>query len=142
VAGLSQRAFARRAGVTQQAISAAVRDGRLIADADGLDPATSPNAAYIAAHRAGNGTNESAGTDPQVAALRAKARWMAQRLQRVVDAHVEKAAIAEGIRQTLHQLCAAAPLIPHRYGRVVTAQLGIDEDVARALLQDVADLLS
>jgi hypothetical protein len=62
-------------------------------------------------------------------------------LQRVEAAHVERAAIAEGIRQTLDMLCAAAPLIPHRYRRVVAARLRIDEDVAGALLQDVAELL-
>ena len=48
---------------------------------------------------------------------------------------------AEGMRQTLQHLCAAAPLIPHRYRKVVAARLRIDEDVAGALLQDVADLL-
>ena len=135
---LSKSAFARLADVSQPAVSTAVGEGRLVAEAGKLDPGHPVNAAFIAAHRNGNGAN---GTEAQVAALIAKARWLAERLQRMVDAHVEKAAIAEGIRQTLLLLCDAAPLIPHRYSKAVATRLGISEDAARALLQDVADLL-
>jgi hypothetical protein len=138
MAGLSQHAFARLAGVSQPSVSLAVGEGRLSAKASELDPEHPLNAAFIAAHRTGNGAN---GTEAQIALLVVKARWMAERLQCVVDAHVEKAAIAEGIRQTLLHLCEAAPMIPHRYSKVVAARLAISEDTARSLLQDVADLL-
>jgi hypothetical protein len=134
---LSKSAFARLANVSQPAVSMAVGEGRLVDEAGKLDPEHPVNAAFVAAHRTGNIN----GTEARIAMLEVKARWMAERLARVVDAHVEKAAIADGIRQTLDQLCAAAPLIPHRYSRVVAARLSIDEDVAGALLQDVADLL-
>lgn len=137
MATLSHRAFARLTGLSHQAIGRAVREGRLIVEADGLDPEHPANAAYISAHHTGS-TN---GTEAQIAALHAKARWQAERLQRVVDGHVEKVSIAEGVKATLLLLQVAAPLIPNRYGRVVAARLEISEDAARALLQDVADLL-
>jgi hypothetical protein len=135
---LSKSAFARLANVSQPAVSMAVGEGRLVAEAGKLDPGHPVNATFIAAHRNDNGAN---GTEAQVSALIVKARWQADRLKRAVDAHVEKAAIAGGIRQTLQHLCEAAPLLPDRYGRVVAARLGITEDVARALLQDVTGLL-
>ena len=47
--------------------------------------------------------------------MRTKGRWLAERLARVVDAHVEKATVAEGIKENLLLLESAAPLIPHRY---------------------------
>jgi hypothetical protein len=138
MAGLSQREFARRAGVAQQSVLNAAHEGRLQVEAGKLDPEHPLNAGFIASHRAGNGA---VGTEAKLGVLTTKARWLTERLQRVEAAHVERAAIAEGIRQTLDMLCAAAPLIPHRYRRVVAARLRIDEDVAGALLQDVAELL-
>ena len=135
---LSKSAFARLANVSQPAVSMAVGEGRLVAEDGTLDPDDPTNAAFIAVHRNGNGTN---GTAAKLGVLTTKARWLEERLQRVEAAHVERVAIAEGIRQTLHHLVDTAPLIPARYSKVVAARLGITEDVARALLREVADRL-
>ena len=56
MAALSQTAFSRLAGVSQQAVSLAVRSGHLMQDAAGrLDPEEPPNEAWIKTHRAGWG---------------------------------------------------------------------------------------
>ena len=135
---LSKSAFARLAGISQQSVTQAAGEGRLIAEGGKLDPEHPTNAAFIAAHQNGNGAN---GSEAQIAMLEVKARWQEERLQRIVDAHVERAATAEGIRQTLHHLVDAALLLPDRYGRAVAARLNITETAARALLEDVADRL-
>jgi hypothetical protein len=77
-AGLSHRAFGRRAGVRHQSIGAAIRDGRLIADTAGrLDPAHPVNAAFVARHAPGTRTADDSAA--QVASLVAKAALLRQR---------------------------------------------------------------
>ena len=66
---------------------------------------------------------------------------MGERLQRVADAHVEKAVVAGDVRDTLLRLCAAAPLLRDRYARAFALDLGITEIEAHAILQDFAKIL-
>jgi hypothetical protein len=49
--------------------------------------------------------------------------------------------VADDVKATLLRLRAAVPLIPRRYGKAFAAGLEIREDEARAILQEVADLL-
>ena len=54
MARLNQSEFARRAGVTPQAVSKALRAGHLIAGPDGrLDPAARPNRHWLGLHQNG-----------------------------------------------------------------------------------------
>jgi hypothetical protein len=56
VAVLSQRAFARLADVSHQAIGKALRAGHLVDEAGRLDPDEATNAAWLARHRDGLGS--------------------------------------------------------------------------------------
>ena len=50
MAGLSQRKFAVLARVSRQAIARAVREGRVVTGADGIDPGHRTNRNYLALH--------------------------------------------------------------------------------------------
>jgi hypothetical protein len=76
--GLSQTAFARIAGTTQQAVSLAVKHRRLVSDAAGqLDPDEARNKNWIKAHWSSSGRPLSTGRNGRRSPANARKRWVA-----------------------------------------------------------------
>jgi hypothetical protein len=128
VIGLSQRAFARLAGVTQQAISAAVRDGRLILAAGKLDPEHPTNAAFIACHAPGSGS--ASGTCAQVRAFQAKARLLRHRLEDQEATLVERDAYLRRSLERVPVVRAWLAGIPERRAEELAAAVGCPVETA------------
>jgi hypothetical protein len=138
--GLSDRRFAKLAGVSRQAVAKARRVGRLVADNAGwLDPTHQTNAAFITSHETRmSGTR---GTEVQVRALLAKARWLATWLERHEAAHYDRKVLAERWRAAAFAILEAIPKIPDRYTPWFADAIGKPEAVARQILERCVTLL-
>ena len=133
-AALSNRSFARLAGVSHQSVAQARREGRLVAGADGrLDPEQPVNAAYLALHRPAEtgGGSETA----QLDALLARGSLMRHVIERMEADYVERAAIAEQWRAEARRICDQLATIPERWTATVAEELGRPEEQVRTALE-------
>jgi hypothetical protein len=132
MAGLSQRAFARRAGVAQQSVMNAAHEGRLHTEAGKLDPEHPVNAAFIASHRNGNGAN---GTAAQLGALIAKANLTRHAIDRTEAEYLDRAEVAELWAEHARLIQARLATLPDRQAGRLAQELGCTLATARSILE-------
>ena len=140
MAGLSQRAFARLAGVSQPSVKQAAREGRLSAEGGKLDPVHPVNAAYIAA-RAPGLSGAPVGTAAQIAALVAKARLRAHDVEKAEADYFERATLADEWAEHARMIREWLATIPERCAIELAAELDRPVDVAHAGLGRFKQLL-
>jgi hypothetical protein len=144
--GISQRALAARANISQPAVAKACRSGHIDLHPDGsINPDGAATRAWLDRDRTSQCTRRPAsgaslnpsGPSPQVDALLAKARWQEEWCERQEGSHYDRADLAIAWQAETCVILAEIPKIPDCYTAWLAETIDVPELTARQLLDRV-----
>ena len=142
MAGLSGRRFALLAKVSHQAVAKALREGRLVAGADGIDPEHPVNGGYLALHGVRRAVEyQTSDLEARIIALDAKLRLTRLRLEEQRECYHNRAnAVRRGAADADHFL-AELRRLPAAQAPALADALEVAGEVAGAVLDELVELI-